>query len=75
MVSGMAGYVRSGRYEILPAESPARSACKYLTIHEVQDLNGFMSPPALASGETAWTKKQMSQVNGFKMTGWKLVRS
>lgn len=75
MVADMPGYVRCGRYEIVQDESASQPAPKYFTIHEVQDLNGFTSPPALASGATEWTKKHMSQVKGFKMTGWKLAHA
>ena len=75
MVAGMPGYVRCGRYEIVPDESASDTARKYLTIHEVQDLNGFTGPEARASGLTEWAKKHMSQVKGFKMTGWKIAHA
>lgn len=73
MVADMPGYVRCRRYQIVSDEGASEPACKYLTIHEVQDLNGFLSPPAIASGATSWAQKHMSQVKGFKMTGWKLL--
>merc|ERR1712070_1367267 len=73
MVADMTGYVRCRRYQIVSDEGASEPACKYLTIHEVQDLNGFLSPPAIASGATSWAQKHMSQVKGFKMTGWKLL--
>lgn len=74
MVAEMLGYVRCGRYEIVTEGSALKPARKYFTIHEVQDLNGFTGPEARASGVTKWTQKHMSQVKGFKMTGWKLDR-
>lgn len=76
MVSKMPGYLRCQRYQAVLQEklstTPNRVS-KYLTIHEVEDLAGFTSPEALASGDTEWTKEHMSKVEDFVMRGWKLI--
>ena len=76
MVAKMAGYVRCRRYIVATDECVVGEHIpKYLTIHEVNDLNGFAGPEARASGSTEWTRKNMSQMKSFHMRGWKSTRA
>lgn len=74
MVAKMPGYYYGLRYENTAAEATkAKRMSQYLTIHGVEDLNGFASPEARASGDTVWTKKHVGQMKGLRMRGWKLI--
>lgn len=76
LVRNITGYRRSLRYE-LGARTPITvgEPGKYLTIHELDDIQQLDSKEAQAANNTPWTIKNISESKVVIARGWELVHS
>ncbi|KIW26512.1 hypothetical protein, variant [Cladophialophora immunda] len=76
MLHKLPGYRRSSRYVIGPKMALTEGdPPKYLAIHEMNDLRGFIGKEADAANDTPWTVKHIKDSKTFIVRGWQLIYS
>ncbi|OAL34514.1 hypothetical protein AYO20_06144 [Fonsecaea nubica] len=76
MLHKLPGYRRSSRYVIGPKTALTKDEPpKYLAIHEMDSLQGFVGKEADAANTTPWTVKHIKDSKVFIPRGWELITS